>query len=165
MIIHLGDWELDADVETNMHYSSVQAQDNCRCAYCRNFYATVDNVCPSLRSFLLQFGVDINGPDEICPFEPTIYEAVYIVNGQILKKGSWQISVDGIPVQIKSMEESDMDTVRPAPYFTLTVGLVELPWVMDEPMEEVISPANEEAYMERMWKKLLVRLSDEGIQS
>jgi len=165
LLIQLGDWELDVDVKTNMSFSVAQAQDNCRCAYCCNYYGAVDSAYPNLRPFLMEYGVDINGPDELSPFEPTIYEAVYIINGIILKKGTNNIRVDGIPVIIRDSADSDMETERPLPYFTFTVGLMELPWIMDEPMDEVVSPANEEAYMQRMWKKLLLRMSDEGIQS
>ena len=39
----------------------------------------------------------------------------------------------------------------------LEVGELELPWVMDEPWEDVISPANEPEFLERMYRKLMAR--------
>ena len=158
MIITIGDWLFDADVALNMEISSFQADDHCTCGYCRNYYKAVDASYPSLRPFLARFGINIEGPDELSPFEPTIYEASYIINGHILKESDQNIYVDGIPVSVIKSFDADMDTERPEPYFVLVVGLMELPWLLDEPEDQVVSPANEPAYIERMRKKLLNRL-------
>ena len=155
MRLRLGDWVLEVDVPSAMERSGRHAADHCLCGYCRNFYATVDKAYPALRPFLARFGVDIEGPDEFCPFEPTICEATYVVMGKIVQRGSQKITVDGIPVWI--CDQLDLDHAPPQPSFGITVGLMELPWVLDEPMEEVISPANEPACLDRMWKKLLRR--------
>jgi len=152
-------------VQTNMEYSSMQAMEHCTCGYCRNYYQSIDGSYPSIRPFFAQFGIDIEGPDELSPFEPTIYEATFVINGCILQVGSPCLVVNGIPVTVRTMEEADLETERPLPYFALTVGLLELPWVLDEPMEDVISPANEEAYMERMRLKLLRRAEQESLFS
>ena len=165
MLLSVHNWQFDVDVSLNMEISSAQAADHCMCGYCRNFYAAIDSACPSMRTFLAQFGADIEGPDELSPFEPTIYEASYIINGTIGRTSDFDLSVDGIPVRIVKSENADMDTVRPEPYFVLVIGLIELPWVLDEDPLEVISPANEEAYLRRMEKKLLDRLGDEILPS
>lgn len=155
MILRLGDWVLDADIPATMERSGRHASDHCQCGYCRNFYETIDGVYPSVRPFFAQFGVDIEGPDEFCPYEPNICEATYVVHGQILQNGSQNISVDGIPILISA--QLDLDHTPPQPSFGITIGLMELPWVLDEPMEDVISPANDPACLDRMWKKLLKR--------
>lgn len=155
MILRLGDWVLDVDVPLTMERTGAHAADHCTCGYCSNFYKTVDTAYPNIRPFMAQFGVDIEGPDEFCPFEPTICEATYVVRGQILQQGNADISVDGVPVMI--CKELELDHAPPQPSFGVIVGLMELPWVMDEPMEDVISPANEPECLERMWKKLLKR--------
>ena len=165
MVIGIGDWLFDVDVPLNMEISSAQAHDHCMCGYCRNFYETIDSACPSLRGFLAQFGADIEGPDELSPFEPTIYEASYIMHGSILNASDKPIFVDGVPVRVVPSNLADMDTVRPEPYFVLVIGLIELPWALEEDPMEVISPANEEAYLIRMEKKLLKRVQDEGLYS
>ena len=40
-------------------------------------------------------------------------------------------------------------------FFVFTTGLLDLPWVLDEDMAEVVSPANEPEYMQRMMNRLL----------
>ena len=165
MTLQLGDWVLDADVNLTMELSGNQVKEHCTCGYCRNYYQAIEDFCPSLSSFLSAFGVNIQGPDELSPFEPTIYEASYIVQGRILSKGSMPISIDGIPLHICSHEESDLETEHPQPFFVLTLGLIQLPWVLKDPMDEVISPANEPEYLDRMQTKLLNRISKDQIYS
>lgn len=165
MLIQVCDWQFDVDVALNMEFSSKQALEHCMCGYCRNYYHAIDKTYPSLRPFLLKFGIDIEGPDELSPFEPTIYEASYIVNGSICRGSDGFFYVDGVPVMVINSADADMDTVRPNPYFVLVVGLMELPWVIDEDPLQVISPANEESYLERMERKLLKRLQNESMYS
>ena len=71
-----------------------------------------------------------------------------------------QLYVDGIPVRILKSDAADMDTERPEPYFVLLFGLMELPWLLDEPAEDVISPANDPAYIERMKEKLIKLMNE-----
>ena len=165
MFFEIGDWVLDVDVPFTMELSVSQAQEHCTCGYCRNFYAAVDTCFPSMRPFLAKFGLDIEGPDELCPFEPTIYEATYIVQGSIRQKGTMPLYIDGIPLIIKTALEADLGTEHPQPYFALCIGLMELLWVLEESQEDVISPANEAAYLERMQNKLLARAENEEIYS
>ena len=165
MNIQIADWVFEVDVPATMSLSGLNASDHCQCGYCRNYYLTIDKVCPSLRSVLLRFGIHIEGPDELSPYEPTIYEASYIVQGKILHKGKDRLFVDGVPVQIKDVVEADIETEHPLPYFVICIGLIELPWALDEPQDHVISPANEPEYLERMQKKLLSRMYDEEIIS
>ena len=155
MVIHLEDWVLEIDIPATMEWTGRHAADHCTCGYCENFYRSVDTEYPQMRSFLAQFGVNVEGPDEFCPFEPTICEATYVVTGSIFHKGESSVFVDGVPIQIS--DKLDMDHTLPMHRFGLIVGLMELPWVLDEPMEDVVSPANEPECLERMWKKLLQR--------
>ena len=157
----LADWEFDVNIELTMELSADQASDHCMCGYCRNFYASIDSVCPTARRFLARFGLDIEGPDELCPIEPTIYEASYIVQGSILRAGTVPLRIDNIPLQILTADAADMATEHPAPYFVLRMGLIELPWVLDEPMDEVLSPTNEESYLKRIEEKLLQYAANE----
>ncbi len=165
MKICVNDWVFDADVPLNMEISSAQAKDHCTCGYCRNYYAAIDRACPTLRPFLANFGIDIEGPDELSPFEPTIYEASYIINGTIAQSSEADFFIDRIPVKVLSSQRADMDTERPGPYFVFIVGLIELPWVLQEDPADVISPANDEAHLQRMQNKLLGRIFDDNITS
>lgn len=165
MLIELADWELDVDISLTMSLSDKQAKEHCTCGYCRNFYAAIDGAYPGLRPFLQRFGIHAEGPDELCPYEPTIYEVTYIVQGCVRHKGKQSLYIDDVPLTIRTSLESDICTEHPEPYFTLCIGLMELPWLLDEPMSEVISPANEDEFLSRMQKKLLARLQDDPIPS
>ena len=165
MLINLADWLLDIDVDLTMTISAAQAKEHCTCGYCRNYYIGLDRSYPSVRPFLAKFGLVAEAPDELCPFEPTIFEASYIVQGNIVRKGVQQLRIDEVPLTIRTSDEADIYTEHPKPYFVLQIGLLELPWVLSEPMSEVISPANEEEFLDRMHKKLLQRTSDLTIPS
>ncbi len=161
MILTLGDWKFDIHMEATMAYSAEEAENHCDCSYCRNFYAAVDTAYPKLRPFLAQFGLDIEAPDELMPFDEGIYEASYAVSGKILQQGS-RLEIAGIPVDIGL--DDHINTDCPKPYFTIGIGLFQLPWVLDEPAEEIMSPANEPSFLKKMWNKLLGRAADTSKQ-
>lgn len=75
------------------------------------------------------------------PFEPTLMLACYRVDGQILQWGKAQLSVKGVPIL---PEAGDSET------FLLWVGELELPWLQNEAVEDVVSPANLPEFLERM---------------
>ena len=91
-------------------------------------------------------------------------EACYAVEGQIVKKGSPLIMVDGVKVMPETAKDAMINCGIHTPYFVLSVGPITLPWVLDEPMEDVISPANLPSFLKRMWNRLLGRDS-KGISS
>ena len=76
------------------------------------------------------------------------------------ERGTQAMYVDGIPLRIFSSQNADMDTERAEPYFVLQFGLMELPWSLNEPACDVLSPANEPAYIQRMNEKLLKLLQE-----
>ena len=146
MRIALADWLLEVDVDATDRYTTKCTEDHCLCAYCRNFYETVDGAYPAIRPFLARFGVNLYGPSEQMPFEPTLFMACYRVTGRILHRGVQRMHICGIPVH---PEEADEKT------FFLWIGEMVLPWVQDEPEEEVVSPANQPEFMQRMLNKWL----------
>lgn len=155
MILRLSGWVLDVDLEATMEYSAAEAAEHCDCAYCRNFYAAVDPTHPGLRPFLAGFGVDIEAPEELMPFTPTQVLSAYAVQGRILERGGRLPAVDGIPVRLETPEEAMAEADSTGPYFIVTAGPMDLPWVLEEEMEEVISPANTESFFQRMWSRVL----------
>ena len=87
MIIELFDWKFDVDVERTMARSALEAAEHCDCAYCRNFYATVDEENPELRYFLAEFGLDIEAPDVLYPYdisEEMCYEGELVLSSNQL---------------------------------------------------------------------------------
>jgi hypothetical protein len=69
------------------------------------------------------------------------------VTGQILKKGETRLWVDDVPLR---PEEADDNT------FFLWAGEMDLPWTQDEDMDEVLSPANQPEFMDRMMQRWLL---------
>lgn len=149
MKLQINDWEFDIDLDATKEHSSFAAADHCTCGYCENYYRTVRRCYPDLIPFLKQFGLDIDGPVEMYPFEPTMYLAGYRVRGTIVKPGLAPIMVNGVPVSAEPREDR---------CFMLEVGEMTLPWVMPEHPDDVISPANEPEFLEKMYLKLAQRM-------
>lgn len=162
MILQIDDWKFDIDMERTMEYSAAEAREHCDCAYCRNFYAAVDKAQPELRPFLAQFGLDVEAPEEMyTPFvnkDLVDYMPVYVVYGKILRGGQYEMaagSVNLVAAHIDGCED----------YFVLECYEVFLPWVLDEPIEDVVSPANEPGFLQKMILKLLGRGWKSDLQS
>lgn len=168
MILKIEDWEFDIDMERTMAYSAAEAAEHCDCAYCRNFYAAVDGAYPELRPFLAQFGIDIEAPDELMPYDvrnEMYYDGIYMVCGEIVRIGKSPLLTCG-NVQIQARKYGDggvhINHNCPGPNFELDVGTAVLPWVLDEPMEETVSPANEPSFLQKMWARLLGKIRSDG---
>ena len=135
--------EFDIDLDQTMLCRAKEAEDPCDCAYCRNFAASVDGRYPNLRPFLAQFGIDICYPDESMPFDmpgEMWYENQYSVCGNILTGDQATLVVDGVEVHFHRENLLHINPVCPEPCFFVGVGMMRLPWVLDEPMGEVRSP-------------------------
>lgn len=156
MIISLGDWRFRVDPNATGVCTTRCSLDHCTCPYCQNFYENMDRVSPTLRPVLSKFGIYLNGPCEVMPFEPTLVAACYRVTGQILSRGEAFLHVDDVPLR---PEEADEDT------FFLWIGPVELPWTQPEAMEDVISPANQPEFLDRMMLRWLQWSQEEEIPS
>ena len=150
MVLKIDDWEFDIDLERTVEHSSFVSDQHCTCAYCENYYHSVGAVYPNLEAFLSRFGVKLDAPSEMYPFEPTLCLAGYRIFGRVTRAGVGPMMVDGVPV---------MPDIRDDEQFMLEAGEVELPWVLEEDMDEVVSPANEPEFLEKMYRKLLSRSS------
>ena len=120
------------DLEATATYSRQELAENCRCAYCRNFYEAIDRYYPQLRTFLTQFGLELNAPDRMSPidYDPgrTDYDPRYVVFGQILQMGTYELSVGLANICPSAIE----DLIDGKPAFLLDVYEVSLPWILDE---------------------------------
>ena len=148
MVLQINDWIFRVDMEKTKEHSSFVSSEHCTCGYCENYYRAVNPAYPDLKGFLLRFGVLIDGPSEMYPIEPTLYLAGYRVFGRIEQFGAGPMIVNGIPVTPEPVDDA---------HFMLEVGQMPLPWVMAEDMNEVISPANEPEFLEKMYRKLMLR--------
>lgn len=141
MILKLGDWRFRVNPEATAERTRKYSFEHCQCSYCKNFYDAIDIAYPELRPVMEQFGINLEGPCELMPFEPTLMLACYRVDGQILQWGKAKLSVKGVSL---IPEAGDEDT------FLLWVGEVQLPWLQEEAAEDVVSPANLPEFLERM---------------
>ena len=146
MILELADWRFDVDVSATQKHTKHNSLDHCDCGYCRNYYDALEITYPDVVAFLQSFGVNVQGPSEVMPFEPTLVLACYRVKGKILQWGREGLSVSGISVLPEAADETS---------FFLWVGEMPLPWLQEEDMDEVLSPANQPDFLERMAKKVL----------
>lgn len=162
MILKIADWVFDVDIPATMSYSAGVWDDHCTCGYCRNFYETLDREYPVMKPFLEQFGMNSLTPEEMSPIDPTLCIVSYCISGTIVKHGIYPIDVGGVVLSVTTHDDNPL--YHPPfgrPFFVLTTGLIELPWVLEEDMDEVISPANEPEYMERMMGRLLENIDSE----
>lgn len=148
MTLRIDDWVFDIDPVKTKEHSSFALRTHCTCGYCENYYRSVDMIYPELRPFLEQFFAEIEGPSEMYPIEPTLCLLGYKVYGQIAEVGMEPIMVVSVPVMPRPLEDG---------LFLLEVGEIPLPWVLEEDMDEVISPANEPEFLEKMYRKMLQR--------
>ena len=168
MILQIDDWKFEIVMERTMAYSAGEAAEHCDCAYCRNFYAAVDGKYPELRPFLAQFGIDIEAPDELMPFDfpqEMLYDGFYAVCGRILQSGKAQICVSDVQIRPYQYSDLHINAGCKPPYFFLNLSDIMLPWVLDEPMADVVSPANEPPFLKKMWDRLLGRARRNGFRS
>ena len=149
MILTLLDWRFQVDVDATLIHTTKNSANHCNCAYCRNYYEAADRCYPELRSFLGQFGVNMDGPSELMPFTPTLMLACYRVHGKVLQWGREELRVKHIPILPESGDDNNS--------FFLWVGEMELPWLQEEDMDEVVSPANLPEFLERMQEVWLQR--------
>ena len=156
MIVQISDWIFDVDIPATMEYSAHIWEDHCLCGYCRNFYETLNGAYPQMAPFLEQFGMNSLTPEEMSPIEPTLCMVSYCMSGTIVKRGIYPLDTGDVVFSVSTHEQNPLyEPPFGKPFFVLTTGLLELPWVLDEDMDEVLSPANEPEYMERMMKRLL----------
>ena len=155
MVLTIADWKFRVDKEATTEHTIWNSTDHCLCHYCRNFYDTVDIAHPRLRQVLAQFGIQAEGPSEVMPLQHNVILVCYRVHGSIVCKGTMLLYVDDMPLY---PEEGDGES------FLLWAGAMELPWMQAIAPEDVLSPANEPEFLERMTEKYL-ELTQEWICS
>ena len=104
-----------------------------------------------------QFGLRLDAPDEMIALTPTLCSNYYAVCGSILEGGAEPITVDGITVEPQLSGEAMVNTTLD-PVFFLYVGCMELPWVLDEPMEQADSPAKRKNPIQRLLSRWITEI-------
>ena len=165
MRIEIQKWIFDVDVDKTQQYTKMNLREHCECGYCRNYYMALGGVYPLLKPFLVQFGAHPDAPVDFLPIEPTLCIVSYAVSGVVVQRGPQPISLDGLLLDVEDQSVLDYELRCPKPYFVFTTDYIELPWLLSEDKNEVISPANEPEALKRMWRKVLERVKSSEISS
>jgi hypothetical protein len=137
MIIQKENYVLDVDLEASKTYSKTHSL--CDYSEDRNFYAQAKDTFPALASFLADFGILIERPDEISSAavdnEINYHFISYTVVGKVLEFNKYEIDLfdGGLFLNIVIDNLSVPNEQRTSDYFTITVYNVRLPWVLNEP--------------------------------
>ncbi len=124
MRIICDDYEFDVDVQKTSEYYDKHSL--CDCPACKNFYYQVKNAFPILSSFLADFGVKVDKPDETGWSEEgkeiDYHFVAYTVDGKIRKLGKYEIDIKdgGLFLSIVINEQT-------SDYFVITVYGIRLP--------------------------------------
>lgn len=78
--------------------------------------------------------MDLETPETLVPITHELYQSSFIVQGKILRKGSLPIFVDDVAITA----EDDTETG----YFTLNLGLMNLPWVLEDDPASLAPPVS-----------------------
>ena len=152
MIVEMGVYRLDIDVDRTREFYAHEQWFGCGCSGCKNYERAVSVLPETVRAFLEQFGIDPGKPAEIAvlhsPDGRTIlYNGFFHICGSLIEgndpwiqtkaksfrlKEAYQISVDedcsAYIVEKCSLLEDDFP--RPAVQLDITIPL---PWLLDEP--------------------------------
>ena len=154
LILKIADWQFRVDKEATWEHTTHNSTEHCECPNCTNNYEAVDVVFPDIRAFLSEFGIYIAGPSELMPFTPTLMLACYRVKGEILHWGKEQFIVSDVAGLPDAGEDGS---------FLLWIGEMELPWLQQEDMASVVSPANLPEFIQRMEQVWLLRHGTEYV--
>lgn len=168
MILQYDDWVFDVDILKTESISNTEAAEHCKCGYCRNFYAGIDGFYPNFRGFFAAFGVNIEAPDELMPYEEgneVHYYGVVSVCGNIISNGTKPLVIDGIQIEPYAKNVYNINSVCPAPCFYLAFSDLLLNWNLDEPMDTVESDAKDPTFVRRIWDRIFGKVSSDDILS
>ena len=131
----------NVDIEKTKEYYATRTL--CDCNECQNYYRQAENTFLKLTSFLVDFGIDIARPDEICSIYnkgKVDYLAVaYTAVGECIKCGEFEIDMEdgGLFLNLvinKSPVYPNEQEDRQC--FEIVVYNIRLPWVLETPHED-----------------------------
>lgn len=155
MIIKINNSAIDVDVEKTREY--YQLNSLCDCSCCRNFYMQAKKCFGKLDSFLSEFGISIERPDEILSTETddaVMYLSVsYSVCGKLSDSDMQTVEIRDGGTDLKVvLGDSYVPNEQTGDCFIVSVYNISLPWVLDEPFPQV-EPVEERSKLKQFLKK------------
>lgn len=149
-------YEFEVDRETTLQYYETQTL--CKCGYCRNYYAQINEKFPELKKWLAEFGVSADRPDELTHYPEAksvrYLSADYTVAGKVAAAGERALALSGgASLRIMVTEGFVSPNRQTGAYFTLSVCDIELPWVLDEPLSTPAAASRRGGFPRRMLRK------------
>lgn len=141
--IQLANWILDIDSEkTKKYYDSITIEDNCTCAYCRNYIKACESFSKDVLDFYKLLGIDPQKEGEFMEYKIDInkhlYSGFYHLIGEIVKRPSNKKTWDDLNIinvdNVKFVFTDKLDLVPdnfPKPVIQLEFEVV-LPWLLNE---------------------------------
>ena len=136
MKIEYGDGIFEIDIEKTKQY--YQTNSLCDCAGCRNYYSQVIKKLPYCKEFLLQFGIDIERPDEIGWVElenDTIYYLFvgYTVVGEIIVPSKERLYIKENERSYSIIIDNEyIPNEQKGKYFVISINDFSFPWELNE---------------------------------
>ena len=140
-IIEKEDYVFNVDIEKTKEYYATKVL--CDCDECQNYYRQAENTFQKLKNFLLDFGIDIARPDEICSTyskgRVDYHVVAYTAVGECVKCGKYEIDMEdgGLFLNLvinKNPAYPNEQEERQC--FEIVVYNIRLPWVLETPHEE-----------------------------
>ena len=140
--IQKDEYVFEVDIERTIDYYKTHSL--CECVCCKNFYAQIKGKFPKLESFLADFGIDIEKPDNCMSIElndEIQYIGIdYTVCGKISTMSEYEIDIhDNLFFSLVITDGFSSTNEQTGDYFTISVSNVfELPWVLNKPFPSPI---------------------------
>ena len=156
MLIQKQDCKMDVDIDKTIEY--YREHSLCDCPACRNFYTQAATALPKLKEFFSELGVDISRPDESASDASNCtvdyYFVAYTVSGKVLEYDKYEIDLqEGELFLNVVIDDNYIPNEQKEEYFVISVYGIKLPWVLDEPLPDVIPTTNFFGKIKKIFKK------------
>ena len=144
--IKLFDWLLEVDIETTVLTYDRIGEEDCACAYCRNYRLASKDFPPELLSILIALGINPGKPIHVSEYVENedgthLYSGTYNVVGRIMSgpdyrlitkdTGFWDLLHLSEDIKIGFTGDFDFRSSFPEPIFQIEF-FINLPWLLPE---------------------------------
>lgn len=135
------DWNFEYDKEATREYYTAH-RDECPCAPCRNFHKNIKEMPAEVKTFLENFGVDIDRPIEqmwaIAYKEDNLVEQVayYCVKGKAFSEEGYEIDIGSVQIVVHLNEIGIPNHKMEEPCFVVSLHNMFFHWIVEDDINE-----------------------------